>query len=111
MGWHEPDPFDEIDDPRLALQVSGHTHGGQVCAPFFGAIQLPSYGKKYVAGRFERGDSQLYVTRGIGSMGVPVRFCCPPEIAFLTFRAPIQDANSLLENKLDEVRHPGRATT
>ncbi|MCB1089824.1 MAG: metallophosphoesterase, partial [Verrucomicrobiae bacterium] len=62
--------------------------GGQVCAPFYGAIQLPSFGKKYVAGLFERGDQRLYVTRGIGSLGVPVRFCCPPEISLITMRAP-----------------------
>lgn len=87
LGWHEPDPFDTVEDDRVLLQMAGHTHGGQVCAPFYGAIRLPSYGKKYVAGLFERGGRRLYVTRGIGAMGVPVRFCCPPEIALLTLRA------------------------
>lgn len=87
LGWHEPDPYDTIEDTRVAMQLSGHTHGGQVCAPFYGAIRLPSYGKKYVAGLYGEGDSRLYVTRGIGSMGVPVRFCCPPEITLITFRA------------------------
>lgn len=94
LGWHEPDPFDLIEDSRLALQLSGHTHGGQVCAPFFGAIKLPAYGKKYVSGLFEgRNDSRLYVTRGIGAMGVPVRFCCQPEIGLITFQAQ-EDAKS-----------------
>ncbi|MCB1234149.1 MAG: metallophosphoesterase [Verrucomicrobiae bacterium] len=87
LGWHEPDPFDTLADPRVLLQVAGHTHGGQVCAPLWGAIKLPRHGRKYVAGLFERGDARLYVTRGIGSMGVPVRFCCPPEISLIEFRA------------------------
>jgi predicted MPP superfamily phosphohydrolase len=87
LGWHEPDPWETISDGRVLLQMAGHTHGGQVCAPFYGAMQLPRYGKKYVAGLFQRGESRLYVTRGIGALGVPVRFCCPPEITFLTMRA------------------------
>ena len=90
LGWHEPDPFDEIcADPRLALQVSGHTHGGQVCAPFFGALKLPKHGKKYVAGLYANENSRLYVSRGIGAMGVPVRFCCPPEISLITLKSDL----------------------
>jgi uncharacterized protein len=87
LGWHEPDPFDSIDDSRVLLQLAGHTHGGQVRVPFYGALQLPAYGRKYVAGLFRQGGRCLYVTRGIGALGVPVRFCCPPEISFLTLRA------------------------
>lgn len=94
LGWHEPDPFDTIEDGRVMLQMAGHTHGGQVCAPFYGAMRLPSYGKKYVAGLYGDTSARLYVTRGIGSMGVPVRFCCPPEISLITFRAGIDDAIS-----------------
>ena len=88
LGWHEPDPFDQIEDPRMVLQMSGHTHGGQVCAPFFGPIRLPHLGKKYPSGLFRHpsGEGSLYVTRGIGAMGVPVRFCCPPEISLIKFR-------------------------
>ncbi len=88
LGWHEPDPFDTISDGRVLLQMAGHTHGGQVCAPVYGAIQLPSYGQKYVAGLYGDDAARLYVTRGIGAMGVPVRFCCPPEISLITLRAP-----------------------
>jgi len=87
VGWHEPDPFADMEDRRIALQVSGHTHGGQVCVPFYGAIKLPHYGKKFVAGLYRRNDASLYVTRGIGAMGVPVRFCCPPEISLITLKA------------------------
>jgi predicted MPP superfamily phosphohydrolase len=52
---HEPDSFDLLPDPRIALQVSGHTHGGQVRLPVVGAVCLPSWGKKYEAGLYARG--------------------------------------------------------
>ncbi|MCB1230326.1 MAG: metallophosphoesterase [Verrucomicrobiae bacterium] len=94
LGWHEPDPFDTITDGRVLLQMAGHTHGGQVCAPFYGAIRLPQYGRKYVAGLYGDERARLYVTRGIGSMGVPVRFCCPPEISLVTLRAKTGDEDA-----------------
>jgi Predicted phosphohydrolases len=77
---HEPDPFDIIRDPRARLQISGHTHGGQIRAPFFGALRLPSWGRNYDAGLFRDGDRHLYVTRGVGTVSIPMRFHCPPEI-------------------------------
>lgn len=88
LGWHEPDTFATYNDPRIVLQLSGHTHGGQVCAPFFGPILLPSYGRKFPAGLYRRDERSLYVTRGIGTMNIPVRFLCPPEVAMLTMRDP-----------------------
>jgi hypothetical protein len=66
--------------------VSGHTHGGQVRLPFVGALDLPPGGKKYVQGLFRLGSMQLYVNRGIGTVGVPFRFQCPPEITVFTLR-------------------------
>jgi predicted MPP superfamily phosphohydrolase len=80
---HEPDPFDELTDPRIALQLSGHTHGGQVRVPFAGPIHLPSWGKKYDTGLFERDGRRLYVTRGIGTVGKHYRINCRPEITLL----------------------------
>lgn len=89
LAVHEPDYFDRVsEDPRLVLQLSGHTHGGQVCAPFYGAIRLPSWGKKYVSGLYRRHDSHIYVTRGVGTLFPHVRFCCPPEISMITLTAP-----------------------
>lgn len=85
--WHEPDTFDLYDDPRIALQVSGHSHGGQVCAPFIGPLKLPLFGRKYPYGHYSRRESSLFVTRGIGTLDIPARFLCPPEVAFLTLRA------------------------
>jgi predicted MPP superfamily phosphohydrolase len=80
---HEPDAWDTLTDPRIRLQVSGHTHGGQIRAPFIGAIELPSWGKKYDAGLFRRGDQCLYVNRGIGTVKIRCRLNCRPEITLL----------------------------
>lgn len=86
LGWHEPDTFiTSQKEPRLALQLSGHTHGGQVCAPW-GALRLPSYGKLYVSGLFQESGASLYVSRGIGVIAVPFRLFCPPEVSCITFR-------------------------
>jgi len=77
---HEPDPFATLLDPRIKLQISGHTHGGQVRLPLAGAIVLPKWGRHYDAGLFQDGDRRLYVNRGIGTLRPHVRFDCPPEI-------------------------------
>jgi predicted MPP superfamily phosphohydrolase len=90
LAVHEPDFFDEVSkDPRLILQLSGHTHGGQICAPFYGAMRLPSYGKNYISGLYRKHDSHIYVTRGVGTLFPHIRFCCPPEISMITLTAPV----------------------
>ena len=81
---HEPDAFDLVTDPRIALQLSGHTHGGQVRLPFLGAICLPSWGKKYEEGYYLQGERRLYVNRGIGTVIRHFRMNCRPEITLLT---------------------------
>ena len=81
---HEPDYADWVIGSGVDLMLSGHTHGGQVRIPFMPLVNLPPLGQKYVEGRFALGDLQLYVTRGIGTVGVPFRFRCPPEIALIT---------------------------
>lgn len=87
LAWHEPDTFDLHSDPRIVLQVSGHTHGGQICAPFIGPILLPEYGRKYPYGLYQREGASLFVTRGIGTLTIPARFLCAPEVAILSLRA------------------------
>jgi predicted MPP superfamily phosphohydrolase len=85
LALHEPDPADDIAAlGRVALQLSGHTHGGQVRLPGLGAPVLPPMGLKYDQGLFRVGDMWLYTTRGIGVPGPPVRFNCPPEITEIT---------------------------
>lgn len=81
---HEPDILPEIAKYGVDLMLSGHTHGGQVRVPFLPPAFLPEYGKHYLAGWFRYGATQLYVNRGIGTIGLPFRLNCPPEITLLT---------------------------
>jgi hypothetical protein len=82
--YHTPDLAPEAAEAGIDLQLSGHTHGGQVRLPLYGALITASlYGKAVEAGRRRIGGMTLYVTRGIGmeGKGAPrVRFLCPPEI-------------------------------
>ena len=97
---HEPDVVDDLVAAKVAaLQLSGHTHGGQLrllgLPPM--AFRRARWGKKYLAGGFEIGSMQLYVNRGIGCVGVPLRVMCPPEITEITLRSPeILAATNLL---------------
>ena len=82
---HEPDTAEWWpDDGRVALQLSGHSHGGQIRAPGYGAIFLPYLGQKYGQGLAQVGQMQVYTTRGLGVVGVPLRFHCRPEITLIT---------------------------
>jgi len=84
---HEPDYADTVAaDGRVCLQVSGHSHGGQVRWPFFGPSVLPYLATKYYAGRYQVGDMWLYVNRGVGLISPAVRFNCRPEVTLLTLR-------------------------
>ena len=82
---HNPDFVEGITDRRVGLVLSGHTHGGQVVLPVVGAPRVPSqYGQKYLHGLVKTAATQVFVTRGVGTVGPPVRFCSPPEIAAIT---------------------------
>jgi uncharacterized protein len=87
---HEPDYADSVIEKRLnqsvALMLSGHTHGGQVRLPLIGPLVLPVGGRKFVEGWYRFGNMQLHVNRGLGTIGVPFRFDCPPEISVITLR-------------------------
>lgn len=80
---HEPDAFDLHVDPRIALQLSGHSHNGQIRFPLIGPIRLPKMAKKYPYGLYRRESDCLFVTRGIGTLAVPIRLLCRPEVAIL----------------------------
>lgn len=85
---HEPDFADTVAaDGRVALMLSGHSHGGQVNVPFRGAPILPRLGRKYPAGWYQIGGLQLYTNRGLGTSEIAVRFNCPPEITLFTLRS------------------------
>jgi predicted MPP superfamily phosphohydrolase len=82
---HEPDLADNFArDGRISLQLSGHSHGGQVRLPGIGAPILPYLGRKYDQGLYRVRDMWVYTTRGIGLGPVPTRFNCPPEITEIT---------------------------
>jgi uncharacterized protein len=86
---HEPDYAEESKRYPIDLQLSGHSHGGQVRLPFYGALILPQLAKKYPIG-LERADAMwVYTNRGIGVVSPPVRFNCRPEITLLTLRSGI----------------------
>ncbi len=85
---HGPDYADTVAahprGPLVDLMLSGHSHGGQIRLPFVGALHTPDGGQKYVEGLFQIGGMQLYVNRGIGTVGLPLRLNCPPEITLFT---------------------------
>ena len=89
---HEPDYADEVvSHPRgkyVDLILSGHSHGGQVRLPGIGPLALPPLARNYVQGAFRLGEAQLYVNRGIGTVGVPFRLNCMPEITVATLQRP-----------------------
>jgi uncharacterized protein len=85
---HEPDFADELIKRRqVGLQLSGHSHGGQVRLPGLGAIRLPWLGQKYDMGLYNLNGMALYVNRGLGMVRPHVRFNCRPEITHITLRA------------------------
>lgn len=82
---HEPDMIDwYADDTRISLQLSGHTHGGQIQVTPGKPFIRPYLGKKYVQGLHRVNQSWIYTSRGIGSTGLPIRRNCAPEITHLT---------------------------
>jgi predicted MPP superfamily phosphohydrolase len=83
---HNPDLAEQFPAGyRVDLQISGHTHGGQVRIPFGPALILPTkYGNKYREGLVQGPRHRVYITRGVGmSSTLPVRFCCPPEATLI----------------------------
>lgn len=87
---HYPDEVYDAAEAGVDLYLAGHTHGGQVALPFYGAlVTLSRYGKRFEAGRYRVGPTTLYVNRGIGMEGghAPrVRFWAAPELTLLELR-------------------------
>lgn len=85
---HEPDFADtSAATGRFDLQLSGHSHGGQVVAPLLGPLRLPPLGQKYPSGLYRVGDMLQYTSRGVGMVRPHVRFNCRPEVAVFTLVA------------------------
>jgi len=87
---HEPDFADEsAATERFDLQVSGHSHGGQVVLPFYGPPLLPYLSQKYPSGLYRVRKMFQYTNRGVGMARLPVRFNCPPEITVFTLEGGV----------------------
>jgi predicted MPP superfamily phosphohydrolase len=86
---HEPD-FADISaaTERFALQISGHSHGGQIVLPYWGAPVLPYMGEKYASGRYQVGKMVQYTNRGIGTSRLQLRINCRPEITTFILQSP-----------------------
>jgi predicted MPP superfamily phosphohydrolase len=85
---HNPDVAETLTDTRVDLMLSGHTHGGQIVVPGYGAPIVPSaYGQKYLRGLVEAPTCRAFISRGVGTVSPPVRFLCRPEVALLTLVA------------------------
>jgi predicted MPP superfamily phosphohydrolase len=89
--YHSPDLMPEAVDAGIDLYLAGHTHGGQLRLPLFGALITSSdFWKRYEAGLYQEGATTLYVSRGVGmeGMGAPrARLLAPPELVLLTLCA------------------------
>jgi predicted MPP superfamily phosphohydrolase len=92
--YHSPDLIREAAGHQVDLYLGGHTHGGQLCLPFYGAIVTNSiYGRRYASGLFEEGGTTMVISRGVGfeGGGMPrARFLCRPEIVSLELRGLVR---------------------
>jgi uncharacterized protein len=101
---HDPDVFPYVPD-RVALTLSGHLHGGQVAIPVVRRPAVPSrYGERYARGHVVEEDRHLYVSSGLGTSGLPLRFLAPPEVVVLELRGAAGAAGSPSRSRPD----PGR---
>jgi predicted MPP superfamily phosphohydrolase len=83
---HDPDMFPEVPE-RVSLTLAGHTHGGQVAIPVLRRPMMPSYyGERYARGLIVEHGRHLFVSSGLGTSGLPIRFLAPPEVLILTLR-------------------------
>jgi predicted MPP superfamily phosphohydrolase len=84
---HEPDFADEAAYYPVDLQLSGHSHGGQIWLPGIGAPWLPLFARKYPRGVHKIGPLTLYTNMGLGTIRLPIRLNCPPEVTLFTLRS------------------------
>lgn len=82
---HYPDIFGRAQMLGIPLVLAGHTHGGQIGIPFLVRMSNSANKSKYIGGLYDTGTTKMYISRGIGTTGIPVRLFCRPEIAVLEF--------------------------
>lgn len=90
---HEPDFADEAAYYPVDLQLSGHSHGGQIWLPGIGAPWLPQFARKYPRGMYRIGDLTLYTNMGLGTIRLPIRLNCTPEVTLFTLRSQVHPSN------------------
>ncbi|WP_163103360.1 metallophosphoesterase [Peribacillus alkalitolerans] len=82
---HAPDFAQTASKYPISIQLSGHSHGGQIQIPFYGALITPPQAKLYIDGLYNINEMKLYVNRGLGTTRLPYRFLSRPEITILKF--------------------------
>jgi predicted MPP superfamily phosphohydrolase len=83
---HSPEIFFQADLARIDLVLAGHTHGGQMRLPWFGALWLPPGSEVYESGWFAGASAKMFVTRGVGTSMMPIRFLSRPEVPLITLK-------------------------
>jgi hypothetical protein len=96
---HEPDYAETVKGLSVDLQLSGHSHGGQIRVPGVGPLYVPPLARMYPAGMYRLGGLTLYTNRGLGTVGPRLRFNCPPEVTLFTLRSGIDPRNSANADK------------
>ena len=83
---HEPDYARRVAEHPVDLQLSGHSHGGQIVLPLVGPPYLPPLGRQYPKGLYQLGQLTLYTNVGLGTIRIPARLNCPPEVTLIKLR-------------------------
>lgn len=82
---HSPDVAPSLTDPVAAV-LAGHTHCGQIALPFFGPIiTMSRYGRRFACGEIRDGGQRVFVSAGLGTSGLPLRFAAPPDVWLIRF--------------------------
>lgn len=88
---HNPDAIQLLDaDAPVDLVLAGHTHGGQIRLPIIADRMAPVVSRKYIQGLIQDDNLKVYVSAGLGVVGLPIRFRCPPELPIITLRSSAQ---------------------
>ncbi len=87
---HEPDYADYVARYPVDLQLSGHSHGGQIRLPWLQPLYLPPLARKYYQGMYKVRNLTLYTSRGLGTIRLPIRLNCAPEVTLITLRRGAQ---------------------
>ena len=105
---HRPYFLDEAAAMGIDLMLSGHTHGGQIVLGHIGPLVLTpaAIASPYIWGKYSRGRTQMYVSRGIGTVGLPMRVNCPPEITRITLRREGEHSSAVQPDEGARPRSP-----